>query len=190
VAREIDRPLFRGDLIYLAAVDPEEDAPVLAGWTHDGAFMRLVDRGPLKPLTAAQVKEQYQDQSQAERTYVFVIRRRSDDRAVGFARLERFQWTHQTATLQLGIADPPDRGHGYGREALALMIDYAFSELNLHRLAAVCPGDNAAGIEFLEQMGFRVEVRRREAVHRDGRRWDLVHLGLLGHEWRRQESPG
>ena len=73
--------------------------------------------------------------------------------------------------------------HGYGTEALQMLMRYAFSELNLFRLAALVPEYNQAAIHLFQKAGFIEEVRRREALNRDGRRWDLIHLGLLREEW-------
>jgi RimJ/RimL family protein N-acetyltransferase len=36
--------------------------------------------------------------------------------------------------------------------------------------------------------GFVEEVRRREALQRDGRYWDAIHLGLLRDEWEAREK--
>ena len=181
-------PLFQGERVYLAAVEPEADAATLAGWTHDSGFMRLVDAAPLRPLTAGQVKKRHHDRDAMAGRFDLLIRARSDDRVLGLVRLDRIQWHHGTAHLSLGIADPAERRQGFGREALGLSVDYAFGELNLHRLAAVVPGDNAGGLAFLQRVGFQVEVIRREAVRRDGRRYDLLHLGLLAGEWAAREG--
>jgi RimJ/RimL family protein N-acetyltransferase len=43
-------------------------------------------------------------------------------------------------------------------------------------------------LRFFEKAGFIVEVRRRQALNRDGRRWDLLHLGLLQQEWAQNGS--
>ena len=181
-------PLFQGERVYLAAVEPEADAATLAGWTHDSGFMRLVDAAPLRPLTAGQVKKRHHDRDAMAGRFDLLIRARSDDRTLGLVRLDRIQWHHGTAELSLGIADPADRRQGFGREVLGLIADYAFGELNLHRLAAVVPGDNAGGLTFLQRVGFQVEVTRRAAVRRDGRRYDLLHLGLLAGEWAGREG--
>ena len=82
----------------------------------------------------------------------------------------------------LGIGDPADRGKGYGREALALMINYAFEELNLFKLTAVIPEYNRVALQLFAQAGFIEEVRRRQALHRYGRRWDVIHMGILRDE--------
>ncbi|CAG0978492.1 partial diamine N-acetyltransferase, partial [Anaerolineae bacterium] len=112
---------------------------------------------------------------------------REGDRLIGFIRVFDIMWTHGSGRLQLGIGDPADRCHGYGREALNLVLRYAFDELNLHRLSANTFEYNAMALRFLERAGFTVEVRRRQAVNRDGRRWDAMVLGLLRIEWKRDE---
>ncbi len=63
------------------------------------------------------------------------------------------------------------------------MLRYAFDELNLHRLTAMTFEYNTAALNFLQRAGFQIEVRRRQAVNRDGRRWDAIVLGLLRDEW-------
>jgi RimJ/RimL family protein N-acetyltransferase len=50
-------------------------------------------------------------------------------------------------------------------------------------LAAVIPEYNLPAQRLFAGAGFVEEVRRRQAVFRDGRRWDLVHWGLLRDEW-------
>jgi RimJ/RimL family protein N-acetyltransferase len=94
--------------------------------------------------------------------------------------------------LQMGIGDPGDRRRGFGSEALELLLRYAFEELNLFRVTVLVPEYNTAAVRFFEKAGFVIEVRRREAVNRMGRRWDLLHLGLLQSDWMqssRQISP-
>jgi len=39
---------------------------------------------------------------------------------------------------------------------------------------------------LLKKSGFVEEVRRRKALDRDGRRWDLLIFGLLKDEWQKQ----
>ena len=83
----------------------------------------------------------------------------------------------------MGIGDPNERSHGFGTAALDMILRYAFDELNLHRLSAATFEYNSGAICFLERAGFVVEVRRRQAVNRDGRRWDVISLGVLREEW-------
>ena len=182
--------LFEGGLITLAPLDPDRDAAIKSKWTHDPEYLRLISVDPARPLSPGQVKKKYEDlEKEADKSHTmfnFAIRTKADDRFIGFVRLFRIEWTHGGGALQLAIGDRDDRGKGYGTEALRLIMRYAFDELNLHRLSAETFEYNAGALRFLERAGFRVEVRRRQAIQRENRRWDVLMLGLLSDEWARQ----
>ncbi|MBP1701288.1 MAG: family N-acetyltransferase, partial [Chloroflexi bacterium] len=64
----------------------------------------------------------------------------------------------------------------------------AFSELNLYRLGAEIPEYNLGALRLFEKVGFTQEVCRRQALNRDGRRWDALIYGLLRLEWEAQHE--
>lgn len=189
---DLKRSLFEEELICLAPIDPERDAEIEAKWTHDAEYLRLLKADIARPLSPAQVKKAYESiekkVEEDKNLFYFTIRTRPDERLVGFAKLYAITWSHGTGMLQMGIGDPQDRKRGYGRQALSLLLRYAFDELNLYRLTALVPEYNAAALRFFEKAGFVIEVRRRQALNRDGRRWDLLHLGLLQEEWAQNGS--
>ncbi|KXK48490.1 MAG: N-acetyltransferase GCN5 [Chloroflexi bacterium OLB13] len=43
--------------------------------------------------------------------------------------------------------------------------------------------DNTAGIRAYEKVGFRLEGTIRQAVWREGKRWDILNYGFLRDEW-------
>jgi len=176
--------LFEGQSISLRAFGLEQDAELISGWTHDAEFMRMMEAAqPVRPLSSPQVKEQFGFKKGAIRDYLFMIQTRTDYQLLGWVKLFGVMWPHGGGGLQLGIGRAADRGQGYGREALALVLDYAFNELGLHRLAAGVAEYNQRALCFFQAAGFVEEVRRREALERAGRRWDMLHLGLLRSEW-------
>jgi RimJ/RimL family protein N-acetyltransferase len=179
--------LFEGQFVRFAPPDVEHDVEIVSKWSHDPEYLRLLSADIAKPLSPFQVKKQYEEwEKDAEKrnAFPFAIRLKADDRLIGFARLWRIEWTHGTSSLQIGIGDRNDRGKGYGTEALHMLLRYAFDELNLYRLAASTTEYNTGAIRFFERAGFVVEVRRRQAVQRDGKRWDMVMMGLLRDEWK------
>ena len=182
--------LFEGEKIRLAQHDAERDAEIESRWTHDPEYLRLISVDPARPLSPGQVKKKYEElEKDAEKhhnAFNFAIRARADNRLIGYAHLKWIEWTHGAGTLELAIGDPNDRQQGFGCEALQMILRYAFDELNLHRLSATTFEYNAGAVRFLERVGFQIEVRRRQAVQRDGRRWDVLMLGLLREEWARQ----
>ncbi len=187
----MDTQFFEGEHIYLTAPDPDRDAALESKWTHDPAYLRLLSAEVVRPLSPSQVKKKYEDmEREAEKSrnaFHFAIRARDGDRLLGFIRVSDIEWPHGHGRLQLGIGDANDRGHGYGTEALKLILRYAFDELSLYRLTAVAPEYNVGVIRLLERAGFQIEVRRRQAVQRDGKHWDMIMLGLLREEWERDQ---
>lgn len=189
---DFQRSLFDGDLVCLAPIDPENDAEVEAIWTHSADYLRMLGIEPSRPLSPYQVKQKYENiekkMEERKNLFYFNIRKREDDRLVGFTKIFWVTWTHGNAFVQLGIGAPADRGLGYGNEALQLLLRYAFEELNLFRLTAFIPDYNQPAIGLFKKSGFKEEVRCRQALNRDGRRYDFLHLGLLLDEWKSLED--
>ena len=184
----ISDSLFEGKLVCLAPIDHEKDPEVEAGWTHDPAFMRMMYTEPMRPLSVFQVKKRYEELEkkidERNNQFHFRIRASADKRLLGFCDLHWIAWPNGAAHLQLGIGSPADWRQGYGSEALRMLMRYAFAELNLYRLTAIIPEYNTPAIAFFSKAGFREEVRRRQALARDGRRWDALGFGLLVDEWK------
>jgi RimJ/RimL family protein N-acetyltransferase len=74
-------------------------------------------------------------------------------------------------------------GRGYGTEAMRLVLQFAFQELNLHRVSLGVFAYNERAIRSYEKAGFRIEGRLRQGIHRVNQRWDEVVMGILRSEW-------
>jgi len=183
----IEVQLFESEKIRLAPIDHEKDAEVESIWTFDAEYLRLLSLEPARALCPAQIKKKYEkiekEAEESKSLFYFTIRTRPEDRLIGFARLYGVEWANGVASIQLGIGDHQDHRRGYGLDVLRLLLRYAFAELNLYRLAAIIPAYNQPALGLFEKAGFVEEVRRRQAVNRDGQRWDLIHLGILRPEW-------
>ena len=92
-------------------------------------------------------------------------------------------WANGNAFMQMGIGSSQDRGQGFGEQALGLLLRFAFAELGMFRVTFVIPEYCKAAIGLVRKYGFVEEVRRRKAILRDGRAWDLLAFGLLQSEW-------
>ncbi len=184
---DIEQSLFEGESICLAPIDYEGDAAIESKWTHDEGYLRLLSSDPALPLSPEQVKKKYEqiEKQIAEDKdgFYFTIRMREDDRLIGFAEITWVEWTHGDAGVRIGIGAADDRRQGYGTQALNLLLGFAFRELNLFRLTAIVAEYNHSSRQLFGKAGFIEEVRRRQALNRDGRRWDLIYLGLLQQDW-------
>jgi len=183
----IATPLFDGDFVRLTPVDHEKDPEIVAGWTHNAEYVRMTSLQPLRPLTVGQVKKQFEqidkDMDEGKRLFHYDVRTKEDNRLIGEARIEWVDWSNGTAFIKIGLPDPADRRKGIGTEVLRLLLRFAFRELNLHHIEVILPEYNVPALRFFEKHGFKLEVRRRQAVNRGGRRWDLISMAILRPEW-------
>ena len=190
---DIQTQLFEGRDIRFGPIDYEKDPEIESKWTHDSAFMRMYEINPARPMSAAIVKKQYEKlEKQVEEDknlYHFMIRAKEDDRLIGKAAIQWIEWTNGNAWVHLGIGSAQDQRKGYGSQALSMLVRFAFAELNLFRLSARVPEYNQEAISLFSKFSFVEEVRRRQALDRDGRRWDLIVFGLLNSEWQNQAKP-
>ena len=189
---DIQTQLFEAKDVRFGPIDHETHPEIESKWTHDADFMRLMELKPVRPLSPAMVKKQYEtiekEMDENKNLFYFTIRTRENDRFIGNALVEWVDWANGNGFIRLGIGAVEDRRKGYGSQALSMLLRYAFAELNLYRVTAVVPAYNEGAIRLFQKFGFMEEVRRRKAIHRDGEFWDLVSFGLLNAEWREQIS--
>jgi RimJ/RimL family protein N-acetyltransferase len=182
---DITTSLYTGKLVRLTRIE-EKDAETLAEWSQEATLARMLDLTPARPLAPEQVKKQLEKLEKAveeeKNLFYFHIRPLAAEKLIGWGKIYWILWPSQIGCLQLAIG-PSEQKQGYGSGALTLLLRFAFDELNLHRLTVSLPGYNLNGIKFLEKFGFSEEVRRREVIFRDGRRWDSLQFGLLRSEW-------
>lgn len=174
--------LWQGERVRLAGLT-HADVPVIASWHANPAFLRLYEAEPARPRTEDELSRWLDDTHKNPRTFAFAIRRLADDVLLGMVSIEDILWTHAVGWLSIAIGDRAHWGQGYGREAMRLALDFAFRELNLHRLQLTVFEYNPRAIALYEGLGFRREGVYREFLERDGRRHDMYLYGLLRGEW-------
>ena len=187
---DIQTQLFEGRDIRFGPIDFEKDPEIESGWTHDSEFMRMYEMDPARPMSVAMMKKSYEklekEIEEEKNLYYFAIRAKEDDRLIGKALIYRIEWSNGNGMLRLGIGSADDRWKGYGSQAMQMLLRYMFAELNLFRVSVDVPEYNEAALALVRKFGFVEEVRRRQALDRDSRRWDLLVFGLLQDEWMNQ----
>ena len=177
--------LLRGELVRLAAQDAEKDGETLARWSNDSEYLRLLDSEPARPRSAKEFGEDITRHAQREHVFAFNIRALADDRFVGFVSLWVGNWASAEGRVGIGIGEPADRGRGFGTDAMHLILRYAFAELSLARVSLEAFAANRRAIRAYEKAGFALEGTQREWARRDGRRADVVTMGILREAFQR-----
>ena len=108
-----------------------------------------------------------------------------DNRPIGSIGLERISPTNHHAMFGIVIGEKSHWEKGYGTEATRLILDYGFSQLNLHRIWSGAIAFNERSIRLHKKVGFREEGRQRKHIFINGEFHDHVMFGLLRDEWKR-----
>lgn len=100
---------------------------------------------------------------------------------VGIAGFTSIRPVHRSAEFSLYIA-PKVQRQGFGRRALALLIDHGFSNLAFNMIWGETFVDNPASSIF-ERLGMRKEGGLRQAYWKDGRFVDSFFYSITAEDW-------
>ena len=180
------KDIYRGDLVRLAAVDPQENGKTFSRFTRDSEMMRLFGSGPARVYSPKATADFFEKEMDANSTkqYWFSIRLLEDDRLLGETDLFLDNPASRDAFLGIGIYAREDWGKGYGTDAMLIILRFAFLELNLRRVTLTVFEYNPRAIRSYEKIGFQHEGRLRGALLKDGKRWDMLHMGILFDDWK------
>ena len=107
-----------------------------------------------------------------------------DGEPIGLTGLRKIDRLHGTAECFCVIGDKSFWGKGIGTKVHSLLIQWAFDELNLHKIWAVVYTNNAAVLKLVKKLGFEIEGTLREEKYIGGKRIDLLRIGVLCNEFK------
>ena len=118
----------------------------------------------------------------------YMIQRNADedykDLTIGTIGLSKIDWRNRTAEFGwFLIGEAKYRSWGYGKEAIFLLLDYAFNHLNLNKIWLQTMTLNKAASAVYRKMGFRGEGILREHKFKGGEYIDVYTYGLLRREF-------
>lgn len=180
--------LLRSVNVELTALT-KADAAIIALWHQDAKYMRFQDTAPAYPISEDQVLEYLEQNRKLKDHMAFGLRRTTDASLIGVAEIEDINWHHSNAWLSISLGKA-FWNQGLGIEALRLLVRYAFQELNLHRLQLTVFEYNERAQAVYRKVGFCLEGRMREWILRDGKRYDMLQMGLMASEWRASQPEG
>ena len=173
--------MLKGDRVLLRPVT-EDDLETMWSWDSDIELVALADDEPPLPRSLESFREQLKKiMAKPEEVALFAIE--ADGSLIGTCSLFDFDLTARTMQLGIFIANRDYWGRGYGREAVGLLLEYAFRYRNQHKVYLGTFHDNERAIRSYLACGFVEEGRLREHSWVDGRYKDIVYMGIMRSEW-------
>ncbi len=174
---------LRGRLVCLKVIEAQ-DIEQLYEWKNEYELATLIKAYPL-PLTRHEIDE-WVKKNQSDKNQVFLgVFLLKGLALVGVARLKYIDRISANTELGIYIGDKDHRGKGLGKEALNLILAYAFRDLNLHKVYLKVLESNTKAIRLYEGCGFSKEGTLREQFWSQGRYENIVSMGILRDEFNR-----
>ena len=143
----------------------------------------VVFNSPYRPITRSQHRKWFEAIIRNREVVIFGIHKKAGRRLIGVCQLHSISSIHRNAELQIRIGDKGERGNGYGRESVKMLVEFGFKDLNLERIGLHVFATNGRAIGLYKKAGFKVEGRLRRAAHIDGSYVDIILMGMLRNEW-------
>ncbi len=158
-----------------------ENYGLYADWYGDPEIWRLTSWAAA-PLNRSAVERLFEDRELSNLDDSFAIHVKGEETPIGVISLMNISEANSSAELSVIVGDPEDRHHGYGAEAIQLLLGYAFRELGLNRVSLSVFDFNEDAYATYKKLGFREEGRLRRAVKRDGAFHDAILMSALASE--------
>ena len=168
--------------LFLRAIEPVDLNATYLGWLNDSAVNRYLETRFL-PQTHESLESYWQAHRDDPASPWFAICLIVDGRHIGNIKLGPINWLHRRADLSLFIGDRSCWGQGYASEAIALVRDWSFRELDLQKLNAGVYAGNIGSRRAFEKCGFELEGTLRQQAVNSGQRLDVWLLGLPSSQW-------
>ncbi len=124
-------------------------------WFNDPGLASLLNRS--STITEEEHLQWFQSLPQRTDLAYFAIELEKAKKHIGNIWLADIDRANGKAELRIVIGDSSSTSRGLGSEAMELLCDYAFGQLNLHRVYAYVLGTNARAKRGFEKAGFTVE---------------------------------
>jgi RimJ/RimL family protein N-acetyltransferase len=172
-----------GKLVRLRRYEKEDIERVL-GWINDRELTRfLAARYPFSRVQEEDWIDRVSKQPPSEGMSL-AIELLADSRHIGSIGLHGVRWEDRHASLGIMIGEKDCWNQGYGTDAIATLLRFAFDEMNLNRVTLDVLTDNERAIASYRKCGFVPEGTLRQAYYQEGRYRDLLAMGVLADEFR------
>ena len=165
---------LKGQQIYLRALEPE-DLDFIHEIENDESIWEISNTQT--PYSRYLIK-QYLEQAHKDIFEIKQLRLVISDynnNALGMIDLFDFDFKNSRAGVGILVKESENRNKGIGKEALDLLVNYAFINLNLHQLYCNISEDNEASLKLFQNKGFKkIGLKEDWIFHKNSYRNEFV----------------
>jgi len=180
-------PFIKGDNIDLVAGNSKW-ANLSCKWRNDPKVRHYARN--IWPQTLEEVRKRFEPlpDKQMRDSIKFTIYHKQSKRPIGRIGFSRIDWVNRNANIFAIIGEPEYWGKGIAGEASKLMINYGFTELNLHKILSGVFTPNKRSLRAAEKLGFEKEGVLKEEMYVDGQYHDVHRFALFKRDWKKKDE--
>ena len=170
---------LKGNTIYLRALEPEDLEFIYAIENDEDIWEVSNTQTPYSKFLIRQYLENaHQDIYEAKQLRLAICTNTSD-KAIGLIDLFEFDPKNNRAGIGIVIQNVEDRSKGYGKEALGLVIDFSFKQLQLHQLFANIGVENSSSLNLFAIFGFQKIGVKKDWIYTNNNYQDEAIFQLI-----------
>jgi diamine N-acetyltransferase len=154
----------------------ENDIENTVKWLNDLEYGILIDR--VLPTTIHERKEWFYAISKDKTAITFAVTLSENNTHIGNCGLINLDCRSRRGQIWIYLNDQ-HIGEGLGKEAIYLILEYAFHYLNLNRIYLYVVSTNVRAIKFYERCSFKNEGTFRQHIFLKNQYVDAIWFGIL-----------
>ncbi|QAA30940.1 GNAT family N-acetyltransferase [Clostridium manihotivorum] len=171
--------MYYGEKICLRAYK-QEDIPVAVEMINDRELKKLLVTDIPFPSTPWEEEEWIKSQKATSTgEYNFAIEDIETKKYIGGCGIQKVNWLARTATVGIMIGDKNYWGKGYGTDAMKVLLDFIFNNMNINKVKLSVFSFNTRAKKSYEKCGFVVEGVLKKELFKDGKYYDEIVMAAF-----------
>ncbi len=169
-------PILESNRLILKQISEKEITNEYLSWLNDKEvtrFMGFSDEYTFEKL------EIYIKNIIENKTHLWTIRIKDPDKHIGNIKIDPIDLYNGFAELGIMIGDKNEWGKGYALEAINLVINYCFNNLEIRKINLGVLSENYAALQLYLKIGFIIEGTLKYQVKFNNKYIDTIKMAIF-----------
>src|SRR6056297_879284 len=168
---------YSGKKLDFCVLDKERHLANCLKWINSQEINKFLLAGYF-PLSPAEEEKWFDNHGQDNKNIVFALETK-ENKHNGNIGLHKIDWIAGTAEMGIVIGEKEEWRKGYGSSAEAMMLTYAFRQINLRKVYGKIMAPNTASLKAAQKNGAQEEGRLKKHLFCDGAFQDVILMSFF-----------